>query len=110
MKSIPDDDFDSYYATLSELREGNYKARVNRENRNHDYRKFAATKEECNIVIRKNISKACGLIQKESRGNLIPTQGEILAAQLNDIQNEERVAVLSTCPFFIPEYNPKLID
>ena len=110
MKSIPDDDFDSYYATLSELREGNYKARVNRENRNHDYRKFAATKEECNIVIRKNISKAWGLIQKESRGNLIPTQGEILAAQLNDIQNEERVAVLSTCPFFIPEYNPKLID
>lgn len=110
MKSIPDDDFDSYYATLSELREGNYKARVNRENRNHDYRKFAATKEECNIVIRKNISKAWGFIQKESRGNLIPTQGEILAAQLNDIQNEERVAVLSTCPFFIPEYNPKLID
>ena len=58
MTSIPDLNFNTYNATLNELSAGTYKARVNRENRNHDYRKFAATKEECNIVIRQNISKA----------------------------------------------------
>ena len=30
---------------------------MNRENRNHDYTKFAVTREECNIVIKQNIDK-----------------------------------------------------
>lgn len=109
MASIPDPDFDSYYATLDELIAGEYKARVNRENRNHDYRKFAATKEECNIVIGQNISKSWRLVENDPGDNLLPAQVEMLAAQLNCIQSDRRVAVLSTCAFFIPEYNPKLI-
>lgn len=44
MTSIPDLNFNTYNATPNELSAGTYKARVNRENRNHDYRKFAATK------------------------------------------------------------------
>jgi hypothetical protein len=82
---------------------------VNRENRNHDYRKFAATKEECNIVIGQNISKSWWLVGNEPGDNLLPAQVEMLAAQLNCIQSDRRVAVLSTCAFFIPEYNSKLI-
>lgn len=109
MASIPDPDFDSYHATLDELIAGEYKARVNRENRNHDYRKFAATKQECNIVIGQNMSKAWRLVGSDPGCDLLPTQVEMLAAQLNSVQKDSRVAVLSTCAFFIPEYNPKLI-
>ena len=108
MTSIPDLNFNTYNATLNELSAGTYKARVNRENRNHDYRKFAATKEECNIVIRQNISKAW-LVVGDPEDDMLPSQAEILNTQLNSIQNENRVAVLSTCAFFIPEYNLKLI-
>ena len=109
MASIPDPDFDSYHATLDELIAGEYKARVNRENRNHDYRKFAATKQECNIVIGQNMSKAWRLVGSDPGCDLLPTQVEMLAAQLNSVQKDSRVAVLSTCAFFIPEYNPNLI-
>ena len=109
MASIPDPNFDSYYATLDELIAGEYKARVNRENRNHDYRKFAATKEECNIVIGQNMSKAWWLVGGDSGDNPLPAQIGMLASQLNFIWKDRRVAVLSTCAFFIPEYNPKLI-
>lgn len=108
MTSIPDLNFNTYNATLNELSAGTYKACVNRENRNHDYRKFAATKEECNIVIRQNISKAW-LVVGDPEDDMPPSQAEILNTQLNSIQNENRVAVLSTCAFFIPEYNLKLI-
>lgn len=108
MTSIPDLNFNTYNATLNELSAGTYKARVSRENRNHDYRKFAATKEECNIVIRQNISKAW-LVVGDPEDDMPPSQAEILNTQLNSIQNENRVAVLSTCAFFIPEYNLKLI-
>ena len=109
MASIPDPNFDSYYATLDELTSGEYKARVNRENRDHDYRKFATRKEECDTVIMQNINKAWRLIGNNRGNNLIPAKIEILNAQLNHIQSANKVAVLSTCTFFIPEYNPNLI-
>lgn len=109
MASIPDPAYDSYYATLDELALGTYKARVNRENRNHDYRKFAVEKEECSIVIDQNIKKANKLVGVELGDSQLPTQKDILAAQLNFIHSDRRIAVLSTCAFFIPEYNPKLL-
>lgn len=108
MTSIPDSLFDTYYATLSELKMHEYKARVNRENRNHDYRKFAISKEECNIVIRQHISKSFILCGKECR-DFLPTQIMILAKQLKLLNDEQKTAVISTCCFFIPEYNPKLV-
>jgi hypothetical protein len=109
MASIPDPNFDSYCATIDELIAGEYKARVNRENRNRDYRKFAATKDECNIVIAQNISKAQRIVGEDTGCDPYLSQTEILTAQLNFIRNDRHVAVLSTCVFFIPEYNPKLI-
>ena len=90
MTSIPDLNFNTYNATLNELSAGTYKARVNRENRNHDYRKFAATKEECNIVIRQNISKAW-LVVGDPEDDMPPSQAEILNTQLNSIQNEAQL-------------------
>lgn len=109
MASIPDPKFGTYFASLKELSAGEYKARVNKENRNHDYRKFAATREECNIVIRQNIDKAWKLTDIEPVDSSLPDQFRILAAQLALLCDEEKVAILSTCAFFIPEYNPKLI-
>lgn len=109
MASIPDPNFDSYYASLDELIAGDYKTRVNRENRDHDYRKFAVSKEECDSVIVQNIRKAWRLIGNEPVDRVLPSQVEVLDAQLHFIQSDRRVAVLSTCPFFIPEYNPNLI-
>ena len=58
MKNIPDENFNSYVATMAELRGRTYKQRVNNENRNHNQTKFAVNKEECSIVILQNIEKA----------------------------------------------------
>lgn len=83
--------------------------RVNRENRNHDYSKFAADRDECNIVIQQNIDKARSITHEERVPEYLPGQAHILTAQLTLLTEEHKVAVLSTCPFFIPDYNPKLI-
>jgi len=58
MKSIPDEEYDSYTVSMDELIAKSYKQRVNRENRNHDYSKFAINKRECNVVIHQNINKS----------------------------------------------------
>ena len=44
-------------------------------------------KEECNIVIRQNISKAW-LVVGDPEDDMPPSQAEILNTQLNSIQNE----------------------
>src|SRR5690606_34418543 len=58
MKNIPDPDYNSYTVSMDELRSKTYKQRVNSENRNRDYSKFAVNRMECNIVIQQNIDKA----------------------------------------------------
>lgn len=110
MASIPDENYNNYYATLDELTAGTYKARVNRENRNHNYRKFAVTKQECDIVIGQNICKAQQMIYHDPLHCEIPIQLDILQSQLAEIEKEHQVAVLSTCGFFIPEYSSALIQ
>lgn len=109
MSSIPDEQYNNRFATLEELQAGAYKMRVNLENRNHDYTKFAADRVECNIVIRQNIDKARSITHEEKVSEYLPGQAQILTAQLVLLMEERKVAVLSTCPFFIPDYNPKLI-
>jgi len=104
MKSIPDTDFDSYIATMDELRARSYKTRVHIENRKQDYRKFAVNKKECDTVIRQNTNKA-----RLITGLGLPGAGDILEAQVLKIKNEQAVAVLCTCVFYIEEYNPALI-
>jgi hypothetical protein len=109
MRSIPDHFFETYVATLTELTAGRYKERVNKENRNGDYQKFASNKMECSIVILQNIDKARRLIGTEAEGLALPEQSAILIAQLKQLHIHAQVAVLCTCPFFINEYNPELI-
>lgn len=109
MKSIPDPEYNTYTTSLQELKGKLYKARVQKENRNHDYRKFAQTREECDVIIRQNIEKAWFITGNKAEVFSIPVFTDILEAQVNMIQKEELVYVLCTCAFYIFDYNPKLL-
>lgn len=113
MKSIPDTDYPQYVVSKSELLAKTYKARVNRENRNRDYSKFAADKEECDIVIQQNIDKAW-MIAKAGRPTetiveYLPASVDILQEQLRLWESDAAISVLCTCVFYIPDYNSRLI-
>ncbi len=111
MKSIPDDDYNTYNVSMEELQNHLYKARVSRENRNHDYRKFAANKFECNIVIKQNIIKANYIAgSKNTIENVLPQAIDILNSQLMSMKNNNLISVLSTCVFYIFDYNPNLLN
>lgn len=110
MAAIPDPDYLARCVSADELRQGNYKARVNRENRNHDYRKFAVTRAECTMVIRQNIEKAQRLLNISEATLYPPGQEEILHEELRLWRDKHLVSVLSTCPFFIADYNPALLE
>lgn len=104
----------SYTATLEELKSRKYKERVNRENRNHNYSKFATTKEECTTVIKQNIDKAWLLSETErvveGISQILPDSSSILKAQLKKMTEEQLVSVLCTCVFYIADYNPNLLN
>lgn len=113
MKSIPDPEFDSYTVSLEELTGHTYKGRVNRENRDHDYRKFGVNKKENDIVIRQNIAKAWRIAKPEALSPLSitpPEAGDILRRQLEMLSKENILSVLCTCVFYIADYNPKLLE
>lgn len=104
MKSIPDEDYNGYTASLEELRSHKYKERVTSENRNHSYAKFAVTKEECNMVIEQNIEKAW-LISEAERlmeniSSFLPDSVDILKAQLKNLDEHQLVSVLCTCVLY----------
>lgn len=105
MHDIPDAHFNEYFTTQEELSNGTYKQRVNQENRNRNYTKFAVTKEECNTVIQQNLEKARWLCNVPDG---IPDEISILSAELR-YWEQQMISVLCTCVFYIPEYDPKLI-
>lgn len=111
MRTIPDPLYNSYTVTLNELKEKTYKTRVNAESRDHDFRKFAQTKKECDEVILQNVSKAL-LITGQSATNVIfpPPDIEILHKQSIKMQTEGCLYVLCTCGFYIIDYNSNLIN
>ncbi len=108
MTAIPDPDYYKRSATMSELSEGLYKMRVNRENRNHDYSKFAVTKDECDILISQNLFKG-SLISGESRSDR-PDDIKILEKQLELIKDKSEVWVLCTCCYYIFDFNPRFLS
>jgi hypothetical protein len=112
MKDIPDMDYNSYTASLDELRQHMYKQRVNCENRNHDYTKFAVTRAECNSVIKQNLEKAWLLTDTTHSINVAepPDSGDILKAQLRNMEDWQFISVLCTCVFYIVDYNPNLLQ
>ena len=109
MKSIPDPDYENYIVTLQELKDKQYKMRVNKENRDRDYSKFAVNKRECDIVIKQNILKAKSLC-KDRGSDSVFNLNEVLDKQLDLLQRENILAVLCTCAFYIVDYNSNLIN
>ena len=102
MKSIPDPEYNSQYATMEELQTKKYKERVNVENRDRSYSKFAVNKFECDIVIRQNIEKGFLITNTEADSDdPLPKSAKILDTQLNTIQKEQQMAVLCTCAYYI---------
>ena len=111
MKSIPDEDYNSYTASMSELKSSMYKARVNKENRNGDYTKFAIDTDETSTIIRQNIDKAWHVWRGGGSVETTPPNSvAVLGAQLSNMKNKQEVAVLCTCIFYIVDYNPVLLD
>ena len=109
MESIPDNNYFNRCATIEELKKGEYKSRVNKENRNHDYTKFAINREECNIVIKQNIQKGF-LITDAIYGLQLPDLNKILINQINSIETLKKLFVLCTCVYYIAEYNPDFLS
>lgn len=109
MKEIPDPSYPACFVSMQELANKQYKARVNRESRNPDYRQFAKDKNECNIVIRQNIDKAWDLFDKRISEAVLPEMPEILQKQIELLEEKQTIAVLCTSAFYIVDYNPKLI-
>ena len=107
MTSIPDDQYPTRIASLEELCAGRYKTRVNQENRNHNYTKFAVTREECSIVIKQNLEKGRVLTNDTA---LIPDSSKILTAQLTALQADRFVFVLCTCAYYIAEFSWQLLE
>lgn len=113
MKSIPDPEYDSYTVSLEELTNHTYKGRVNRENRNHDYRKFGVGKKENDIVIRQNIAKAWRIAKSgvsDPPPITPPEAKDVLRQQMEMLSTKHILSVLCTCVFYIADYNPNLLE
>lgn len=106
MQSIPDPNYYTYTASIPEGRQ--YKTRVSCIT--GDQRKFATTKGECDVVIRQNIEKSNQITTSEGNDILPASQKEILNVQLDSLLSTQNVFVLCTCPFYIVDYNPNLLD
>lgn len=107
LTDIPDPAYYDRMVSMQELMAHSYKSRVNRENRNHNYGKFALTKDECSIVIQQNLEKGKRLIG--GTDDVIPDLLEILKFQLLFIELHKAMYVLCTCTDYIADYNPKLL-
>lgn len=108
MKAIPDSEYNERFAPYDELRRRTYKQRVNLENRNRNYLKFAVNREECNIVIKQNIEKGWRIINANPN-KILPDGKLILNKQLYALSTCDKLYVLCTSVYFIVEYNPKML-
>ncbi|TYC84164.1 hypothetical protein FXB42_12575 [Acetobacterium wieringae] len=116
LKSIPDDDYYHRMTALAELKNKKYKLRVQQETLGSDYRKFAVSRDQMTIVIRQNMAKAHGLQSDEridwSHDGVTQEIDhlKVLQLQLALLEKEEQLQVLSTCGFFIADYNRSFME
>ncbi len=102
MSSIPDPKFYGYSVKREDI--SNYKSIVNKITRHGDYRKFAKTKQESDIVINDNLHKAKRIINKDVYNDVA-----LLEKQCENLSLNNEVYVLCTCAFYILDYNPSLV-
>lgn len=116
MQSIPDHNFHERKVSLAELQNKQYKTRVQQETMAGDYRKFATTRDQITIVIRQNLAKA-HILQSGTTFSWNDPQMTaevdhltVLRVQLEQLLLENRFDVLSTCVFFVVDYNPAFLE
>jgi hypothetical protein len=123
MESLSDRAFNERVATLDQLKPLNdgtrkinpYKLRVKEEcgiryEEPVNGKSLRMDRNDCTGVIHQHLQKAHRLVDSVSDELLPPAQAAILSAQLQLLKAYQHVSVLSTCAFFIPEYNPNLIE
>lgn len=108
METIPDMNFNSYTVELGDLKKKLYKDRVHQLTGYNKLDNIAITKEQCDLIIKSNINKA-GKIVGINECEVVPDGLAILEEQLKTLKMSEFVYVLSTCPFYIVDYNPSFI-
>ncbi len=115
MEHIPDENYYTRTVDMRVLIEKTYKQLVNRENRNHDYNKYAVDLYECNTIIKQNVNKAYYIIRRENEevkdvdyNSVAGKEMDILQSQLESICNGY-VYVLCCCVFYICDFNSKLV-
>ncbi len=100
-----DDEFINRKVTLEEV--GRYKQIVN--TMTPDPRKLVNTKTTITQIILKNLKKANKIIGGKQLKYYIDLN-EVLKTQLNLLDKHNEIFVLCTCVFFIPDYNPRLLE
>lgn len=109
LRSLPDPEYNSRTVSMEELERRSYKVRV-RDECLCNFRDFAQSKEECNIVIRHNLQKALYITEKRYDENFyLPPSLDILSAQVHKMERDRILYVLCTCVYYIIDYNPNLI-
>ncbi|MFT8351028.1 hypothetical protein [Clostridium saccharoperbutylacetonicum] len=116
LESIPDDQYCDRKVFMTELKNKQYKSRVQKETRGNAYSKFANKKDEYTIVILQNLAKALFLINGQvveynealELSSLVDLN-IILQRQVQNLEKHKFVYVLCTCIFFIMDYNRKLL-
>lgn len=101
MNSIPDPLFQTYIVKYDEIKK--YKSTVNKIC--PDYKKISKTKYETNIVIKSNLDKSKKIINDNLYDDI-----KLLTKQCEHLNDESKIFVVSTCCFYILDYNPKLIE
>lgn len=116
MQSIPDRNFHERKVSIAELKNKQYKTRVQQETMGGDYRKFATTRDQITIVIRQNLAKAqslqCGTTFDWNDPTVTAEVDHltVLRVQLERLLTENKFDVLSTCVFFVADYNPAFLE
>jgi len=109
LKDVPDPDYENQVATLEELEKGEYKSKVNQESKSRSSKRLC--KACCNTIIWQNLEKARKITEEPYQGGIVaPEQTRILDKQLKKLNTEKEVFVLSTCAFYIVDFNPALIE
>jgi hypothetical protein len=111
MKSIPDENYDSYMFSLSELEGKTYRNIVGDVNKHHikQYNRYPTSRSDSDIIISQNICKAWRIVGGMAQPKP-PDLGRVLEKQIDSLNKSGNIYVLCTCAFYISDYNPALID
>jgi len=112
MKSIPDAEYNTRTVPRDMLFRKQYKRLAKSEScikYNEDLGTFEIDRCKCSIIIKQNIDKAWHITGHMGDALVPPDAVSILNEQLQKLKDEQVIAILCTCVFYIAEYDKKLL-